>query len=77
MNPPDGTEIFKVFASPEMINLENLANTRGAPDKSHPPTMMEKLVRLSYNGTRGGELASATTPDAATLDYIFLIKPKQ
>lgn len=76
IGPPDGTEVFKLFASPEMINLENLANTRGGVDPSHRPTMMEQLIRMSYNGTRGGELTSANTPDAATTDYIFLIKPK-
>jgi metacaspase-1 len=76
IGPPYGTEVFKLFASPVMINLENLANTRGGSDPSHPPTMMEQLIRASYRGTRGGEVGSDSQPDAATLDYLFLIKPK-
>jgi metacaspase-1 len=76
IGPPYGTEVFKLFASPVEINLENLANTRGGPDPSHPPTMMEQLIRASYRGTRGGDVGSDSQPDAATLDYLFLIKPK-
>lgn len=76
IGPPYGTEIFKLFASPVEINLENLANTRGGSDPSHPPTMMEQLIRASYQSTRGGEVGSASQPDAATLDVLFQIKPK-
>ena len=76
IGPPFGTEVFKLFASPVEINLENLANTRGGIDPSHPPTMMEQLVRASYRGTRGGIVENGSTPDAATLDYVFVIKPK-
>jgi hypothetical protein len=76
IGPPYGTEVFKLFASPAEINLENLANTRGGSDPSHPPTMMEQLIRASYRGTRGGEMGSDSQPDAATFDYLFLIKPK-
>ncbi len=75
--PPCGTEIFKVFASTTEINLENLANTRGGADPAHPLTMMEQLVRSSYQGSRGGTPTSVPSqPDAATFDYVFLIKPK-
>jgi hypothetical protein len=76
IGPPFGTEVFKLFASPVEIDLENLANTRGGIDPSHPPTMMEQLVRASYRGTRGGTVESGSQPDAATYDYVFVIKPK-
>ena len=76
IGPPYGTEDFKLFASPVKIDLEHLANTRGGVDANHPPTAMERLLRMSYNSTRGGTDNGASQPDAATLDYLFLIKPK-
>ena len=72
--PPYGTEVYKVFVSPAEIDVQDLASTRGA---GHGVMRaIEKLVRSSYNLSRGAEPVTLPNADVTMSEYIFLIKPK-
>ncbi len=77
---PYGTELFKVFASTNEINLENIASTKGETTRGNLSTL-ETLVKKSYQGVtkRGGEVETGAVgnADGTTLDLYFRIKPKQ
>lgn len=72
--PPFGTEVYKVFVSPVEIDVQDLANSRGAG--SGMMQAIEKMVRSSYDLSRGGETYSMPNADVTTSEYVFLIKPK-
>lgn len=74
ITPPCGTEVFKIFVSPVEIDLQDLATSRGAG--SGVMQAVERMVRSSYNLSRGGETYSMPNADVTTSEYIFLIKPK-
>jgi metacaspase-1 len=72
--PPCGTEVYKVFVSPVEIDVQDLANTRGAT--KGVMRAIEKLVRNSYNLSRGAPSMSLPSADVTTSEYVFVIKPK-
>jgi metacaspase-1 len=74
ISPPCGTEVFKIFVSPSEIDVQDLANTRGAGDGVLKA--IEKIVRDSYDLSRGAETYSLPNADVTTSEYLFLIKPK-
>ncbi len=68
---PYGTEVFKIFVSDKEIDLESIANARGAQTKGNL-SAMESLIKESYNGVhnRGGNQVNGTISE-----IIFRIKP--
>jgi hypothetical protein len=72
INPPTGQEIFKIFASENQIDLEDIANTKGE-SRGGNLTALEKIIRNSYNGVANrGEDGG----DGLSYDLLFRINPK-
>jgi metacaspase-1 len=74
IQPPCGTEVYKIFVSPVQIDVQDLANTRGGGNGVMQT--IEKMVRGSFSLSRGGQTYSMPNADVTTSEYIFLIKPK-
>jgi hypothetical protein len=76
IDPPYGTEVFKVFASESEIDLEKVATpdftTRG---RGRVLGALEKLVRNTYEMSRG-DMDTIGGDDATTSEVLFIIKPK-
>ncbi len=75
IEPPFGKEIFKVFASADKIDLEDIANNRGEGKRGnlHP---FEMLVKKSYS-TRGVEEdQNISNANGSSYNLFFDIKPK-
>jgi hypothetical protein len=70
---PFGTEVFKIFASEKEIDVEDIANTKGAPTRGNL-SELESMLKDSYQGVhaRGNDQADGTVSE-----IIFRIKPKQ
>jgi hypothetical protein len=68
---PYGTEVFKIFVSEKEIDLEDIANSKGAPTRGDL-SVLESLLKDSYKGVhkRGNEKADGTISE-----IIFRIKP--
>jgi len=74
IGPPYGNEIFKVFVSKSAMDLEYLANTRGAGSKGNLNLLLEKVVKRSYQATRSGEnLRKTSGTDGAVQQVMFEI----
>jgi metacaspase-1 len=73
--PPCGTEIFKIFISTKEIDLEDIADTKGATTKGNLD-QWEKLLSKSYTLKRGG-VPSSNNTNGTTLNIPFIIKPKR
>lgn len=69
---PYGNEVFKIFVSEKEIDLEDIANTKGAPTRGDL-SVLESLLKESYNGVhkRGNDKADGTISE-----IIFRIKPQ-
>jgi len=69
---PYGNEVFKIFVSDKEIDLEDIANTKGAPTRGDL-SVLESLLKESYNGVhkRGNDKADGTISE-----IIFRIKPQ-
>ena len=75
VSPPYGTEIFKVFASKQQIDLEQIATTRGADTRGNL-TLLESLVKKSYSeSTRGADADNISNADGSCFNLMFEIKP--
>lgn len=75
VSPPYGTEIFKVFASKQQIDMEDIATTRGEGTRG-TFTVLENLVRKSYGaGTRGVDTDNIGNADGSCFNLMFEIKP--
>jgi hypothetical protein len=72
--PPCGKEIFKIFASGDKIDLEDIANTHGEGKRGnlHP---FEALVKSSYNARSPGQ--NISNAEGSSYNLYFDIKPKQ
>jgi hypothetical protein len=53
---PYGTEIFKLIATKEVLNLQSIVTSRGGENKPDP-SPLELLFSDSYNQTRAGTLS--------------------
>lgn len=75
IRPPVGTEIFKIFVSQTKINMEGIANTKGAAPRGNF-SALEKLLNNSYNiSTRGTKVENEQKAEGSTYDVLFTIKP--
>ncbi len=75
VSPPYGTEIFKVFASKQQIDMEDIATTRGEGTRG-TFTVLENLVRKSYDAvTRGVDADNIGNADGSCFNLMFEIKP--
>ena len=73
VGPPYGTEIFKIFASRQKIDMEDIATTRGAGTRGNL-SVLEKLVQKSYEvGTRGVETNNTGNSDGSCFSLPFEI----
>ncbi len=72
--PPCGKEIFKVFASCDKIDLEDIANSRGEGKRGNL-SPFEILVKKSYNARSPDQ--NITNADGSSYNLYFDIKPKQ
>ena len=71
-----GKEIFKVFASGDKIDLEDIANNRGEGKRGnlHP---LEMLVKKSYSARGVEEEQNISNANGSSYNLFFDIKPKQ
>jgi len=72
---PYGTEVFKVFASKEPINLSPIINSKGVGTRgsSNP---LEAILQDSYQNTRGPKVKVSSLPSessGSTFEFIFRI----
>ena len=76
ITPPYGKETFKIFVSPDLIDVESIANTRGVSSRGNL-SVFEKLVQKSYGDhTRGVEVGTGDANGSA-YNLAFDIVPKQ
>lgn len=75
LSPPYGTEVFKVFASRQEIDVEQIANTKGEGTRGNL-SVLESLVKSSY-GMRGAGVNNISKADGSTGNIIFTIKPRK
>ena len=75
VTPPTGTEVFKVFVSTQVLDLEEIAQSRGGTTRGSL-SMFESLVKKSYGlQTRGMEIDNAGVGNGAAFNLVFQIKP--
>ncbi len=77
IHPPYGKEIFKVFASTDVIDMEDLASSEGERNGTsrgnlHP---FVQLFKKTYTA-RGGEPESVSDSDGCSFNLYFDITPK-
>jgi hypothetical protein len=75
LSPPFGTEVFKVFAARQKIDLEFIDNTRGQKPRGNF-TVLERLVKHSYNLGIKGDLSGIGKADGSIQNLLFRIKPR-
>lgn len=73
--PPYGIEVFKIFASKEPLDVEDLATTKGVTPRSSLQ-VLETLIQRSYN-VRGAEGTNISTNNGSTYNLIFKINAKK
>ena len=74
IEPPFGREIFKVFASTDKIDLEDIANSRGAVKRGNLRPL-EALVQRSFN-LRGQAAPGVSDHNGNSYNLYFDIVPK-
>lgn len=75
IGPPFGLEVFKIFVSSTMINMEKLTD-RGNRDMKGNFSVLENLVDQSYDvATR--EAVSPGKPNGSVYNVLFRIREKQ
>lgn len=70
-----GTEIFKVFASKDPINLSPIINTKGVGTRGSA-NPLEAILQDTYQNTRGPKVKVSSMPaesSGSTFEYIFRI----
>lgn len=75
VSPPYGIEVFKIFASKELIDIEDLATTRGIGTRGSL-SVLETLLQKSYN-SRGAGPEDLSNKDGSTYNLVFQINPKK
>ncbi|MEJ7589635.1 MAG: caspase family protein, partial [Ferruginibacter sp.] len=78
LTPPEGQEIFKIFASKDRIDLEDIATTRGASTRGNL-SFLETLVKKSYDvATRGaGDVENVSNANGKIFNLLFRINPRK
>jgi hypothetical protein len=72
---PYGTEIFKVFASREPINLSSVINSKGTGTRGSSNSL-EAILQDTYQNTRGPKVKVSSMPSessGSTFEFIFRI----
>ncbi|MEZ4958366.1 MAG: caspase family protein [Saprospiraceae bacterium] len=76
IGPPVGTEVFKLVATDQPIDLRPISSSRGAGTKSSP-SGFERLFSQTYFNedcmTRGGKTISISTSDVNVSSFTFMI----
>ncbi|MDZ4794841.1 MAG: caspase family protein [Bacteroidota bacterium] len=73
IGPPCGDEIFKIFVSKEMINMEIIANSQGTKGSFK---VLEKLVKNSYSvAAKGPKNENVSSTDGSIFNLLFRIVP--
>ncbi len=73
IGPPCGDEIFKIFVSREVINMEVIANSMGAKGNFKP---LERLIKDSYTVTsKGPKKENISGTDGSIFNLLFRIVP--
>jgi hypothetical protein len=75
VGPPYGKETFKIFVSTDLINVEDIANTRGASTRGNLK-LFEKLVQKSYGSKTRGVNIGLGDANGSTYNLVFDIIPK-
>ena len=74
IGPPYGTEIFKIFISTSLINMEGLATPNGTASRNNMK-MLERLVKKSSDvATRGAESENIGNANGSIFNLLFEIK---
>jgi hypothetical protein len=71
ISPPYGMEIFKVFASSNVLDLESITTSKGS-GQGEELKPMAQLLSNSFNGAS----ARGATSEGTIFDVLFRIKPK-
>jgi hypothetical protein len=72
---PYGTEVFKVFASKEPLNLSPIINSRGIGTRGSS-NLLETILQDTYQNTRGPKVKVSSMPSessGSTFEFIFKI----
>ena len=75
MRPPFGTEVFKIFATPEPVYLEPIFKTKGGYRGRGSDNPISLLIGEAF-GTRGGEGQGIVETSGSSFNFIFKIIPK-
>jgi len=73
IGPPYGTEVFKLIASQDPINLEPIVLSKGTGSRGGM-NPLEQLLANSYNNSRGSGAASIPAGTASTYTLVFKIE---
>ncbi len=77
LGPPYGKEIFKIFVSTNLIDMEQIADTKGIKSRGNF-TVLAKLVKKSFSiATRDIGNENISTNDGSAFNVYFQIKPKK
>lgn len=71
--PPTGTEVFKLIASQDPINLEPIVLNKGTGTRGNM-NPLEQLLANSYGNTRGSGVSTVPAGSANTYTIVFKIE---
>lgn len=71
--PPTGTEVFKLIASQDPINLEPIVLSKGTGTRGNM-NPLEQLLANSYGNTRGSGVSTVPAGSANTFTLVFKIE---
>lgn len=74
IQPPYGTEVFKIFTSRGEMNMEELVNTKGGGTRGNA-TYMEKLFKKSFGILERGEMNATGLQEGSASNLVFEIVP--
>ena len=74
LEPPFGTEVFKIFTSRGEMNMEDLVITKGSGTRG-ASTYMEKLFKKSFGILERGDLNTTGLQEGSASSLIFEIVP--
>lgn len=72
IQPPYGTEVFKIFTSRGEMNMEELVNTKGSGTRGNA-TYMEKLFKKSFGILQRGEMNATGLQEGSASNLVFEI----
>jgi metacaspase-1 len=78
VGPPYGTEIYKVFATPNEIDMEFITTTKGRGESRSTYGFFEQLLKDSYSvASRGQSTKSRGNANGSAYNILFKIKPRE